>query len=283
MTDNRPTNIQKQTTATEAYLSTLAALQYSHKTIQTYQQGIDHCAAFMMENYPTPRWSAIRQDMIQNWVNHMNKEGYERKTIETYLTAVRTMYTYWMQTGLHYKNPCRNIRLPRTHRNTRTDITERAINQALTSSNISTETKAAIAILWETGIRIGELEAMTTADIDRQQQRIKIHGKGRNERYVYYGHLTKSYGNLIGHKNGRLFTREDRSLRYNIHIALRFNGGGEYASPHRIRHAFATTRIANGMPIETLSALMGHQNVATTTLYLHLTDEQLQQQANKYL
>lgn len=280
---NTLTNIQQHTTATGAYLITLAALNYSQKTIKTYQQGIDSCAAYMMENYIGTSWRAVTPDMTQGWVNWMVRKEYERKTIETYLTAVRTMYTYWMQTGLHNENPCRNIRLPRTHRNTRTDITERAINQALTSSNISAETKAAIAILWETGIRIGELEAMTTADIDRQQQRIKIHGKGRNERYVYYGHLTKSYGNLIGHKNGRLFTREDRSLRYNIHIALRFNGGGEYASPHRIRHAFATTRIANGMPIETLSALMGHQNVATTTLYIHLTDEQLQQQANKYL
>lgn len=276
-------NNQQHTTTTGAYLSALTALQYSEKTIKTYKQGIDNCATFMMANHPGTRWTAIRQDMIQAWVKDMKKEGYERRTIETYLTAVRTMYMYWSQVGIHYGNPCKNIRLPRGRRKAEAAITEQAIGLALASPSVSGETKAALAILWETGIRIGELEAMTTSDIDKENNRIKIHGKGKNERYVYYGHLTKSYGNLIGHKNGRLFTREDRSLRYNIHIALRFNGGGEYASPHRIRHAFATTRIANGMPIETLSALMGHQNVATTTLYLHLTDEQLQQQANKYL
>ena len=150
--------------------------------------------------------------------------------------------------------------------------------------------KAMTALMYSSGLRIGELCSLRYEDISRKNMRVHItHGKNRHDRYAILSKaaldLLTQYWWECGKPMGYLFPKqrgEDRPIdtfflsRY-IHIHEDRLGWERRLTCHSFRHAFGTHLYEDGVNLLTIKALMGHKSLNSTTIYVHLADKDLSQ------
>ena len=126
------------------------------------------------------------------------------------------------------------------------------------------------------------------SDIDFNNRRIRVLGKGNKERIVYYGEyaedVLKEY--IATHDRNRenyLFTNSkgdkitDRGIRYIIDKIMSKLAVKVHVTPHVLRHTFATDMLNNGCDIKVVQELLGHSSLKTTEVYTHVTNERLKE------
>ena len=145
-----------------------------------------------------------------------------------------------------------------------------------------------IEMLYATGVRVSELINIKYNDIDFNNRRIVVCGKGNKERVVYYGEyaeeVLKEY--MITHKQNEhdyVFTNykgeqiTDRGIRYIIDNIMKKLSVKVHVTPHVLRHTFATDMLNNGCDIKIVQELLGHASLRTTEVYTHVTNERLKE------
>lgn len=147
--------------------------------------------------------------------------------------------------------------------------------------------KLIIALLFETGIRIGELLSLLVTDIDGAQ--IRVRGKGEEDRVVFMperlAEALDCYLRGKGHLSGHVFRPLQKHVnhsndRYVSAYAVRdriqraFLRCGHKMHPHQLRHSFAVNWVEKGGDIRTLQLILGHASIETTQWYLRLSDRQ---------
>lgn len=242
----------------------------SSNTVEAYRQALSEFASFINDNHRGTRWSTVSKPMIDEYVAMMVNDGYASASIKQHISALRTFYktcaALYDQGSVH--NPARYVSTPKIGEHLPKVIETEAIRKALDNSTTPAQAKAAIAIIYETGLRLSELLELKASDIDNKTQSIRVHGKGNKERTVYYGELTKKYGRCW---NGSQHTQ--RGVRHLVYEALRPYSKAEQLSPHALRHTYASQLVNNGMSVETISKLLGHEHLETTEIYAKLTNK----------
>lgn len=147
---------------------------------------------------------------------------------------------------------------------------------------------ALYVLLMHAGLRIGEALDLRVRDLDLIARRILVReGKGRRDRVVYLtqkgAERLTSYLQTVSHAAGDLvLSWQEKALNYNrAWRQVRRLGkaaGVERVSPQRLRHTYATLLLNNGMSLEGLRRLMGHENINTTLIYGRLADGVIEQQ-----
>lgn len=149
--------------------------------------------------------------------------------------------------------------------------------------------RAIVALLYGSGIRLGEIRFLKMEHLDRQNLQLKVvSGKGSKDRFTL---LPKSILDLLGeyyrlHRpKCYLFEGQtphkamnDRSIQHAIRQSMIAAGLEKYKfSAHSLRHSFATHLLDNGTDIHTIKELLGHSKIETTMVYLHLTKQRREQ------
>ena len=140
-----------------------------------------------------------------------------------------------------------------------------------------------VALMYSSGLRIGEVCSLRYEDIQRKNMRIHIsHGKNRHDRYAvlskYALDLLTRYWWENGKPMGYLFPKQrgdDRPidtffLARHIHAHEERLGWERRLTCHSFRHAFGTHLYENGTDLLTIKTLMGHKSLASTMIYIHL-------------
>lgn len=143
--------------------------------------------------------------------------------------------------------------------------------------------KTMVAIMYSSGLRIGEVCRLRYEDVDRKTMRLHItHGKNRNDRFAILSHtaldLLTRYWFEYGRPRGFLFPKqngEDRPidtffLSRHIHAHEDRLGWERRLTCHSFRHAFGTHLYEDGTDLLTIKALLGHKSLHSTTIYVHL-------------
>ena len=145
---------------------------------------------------------------------------------------------------------------------------------------------AVISLLYGTGMRISELLKITFPDIERRQRRILVRqSKGHKDRYVllprqalsaienyYRTYRPEVY--LFESSQIKRSPMHVRHLQTIVKSAMTKAGFGEKLyTAHTLRHSFATHLLDNGCDIHTIKTLLGHANIKTTMVYLHLQQQ----------
>ena len=136
--------------------------------------------------------------------------------------------------------------------------------------------------MYACGLRIGEAVALEVGAIDGSNLLLRIIGKGNKERFVplprpTLDDLRKLW---LTHKHPRLLFPNRigttlvsrRVLSITFSAAAREAGIAAGATPHSLRHSYATRLIENGVNTAVVQILLGHSKIATTTIYTHLTE-----------
>jgi site-specific recombinase XerD len=153
---------------------------------------------------------------------------------------------------------------------------------------------AIVETAYAAGLRIGELASLTLSGVDLKRGEVRVIGKGRKERVSLLGrparaaierYLAEGRAALAARSpaedDGSLFLNARggplgaRGLRY-VLDRLRLSAGlPEGVSPHTLRHSFATHLLDGGADLRVVQELLGHESLATTQLYTHVSPARL--------
>ena len=181
--------------------------------------------------------------------------------------------------GVHPTNLTTGLRLPkREHRRPRVPTDEEC--EAIRGAAWTPREKAIIALMLMGGLRRGEVLGLKVEDLSAEYAQILVRGKGHKERVVplcpalrdlLITHLEVrgvSPGPLFLGRTGQRMT-ETSFIRLFRRVLKRVGLQGEGITPHKLRHAFGTTLVREGVDVATIAELMGHSNMSTTSVYLH--------------
>lgn len=151
-----------------------------------------------------------------------------------------------------------------------------------------------IEFLYSTGVRVSELVSLNRQDVDFENMRVVVYGKGAKERETYLTaaacmHL-KEYLDSRADDNEALFVslREphERLTVSGVEELLRKLGkstGISKVHPHRFRRTMATNILNKGMPIEEVREILGHVKLDTTMIYCQVNKENVRHNHKKYM
>ena len=167
----------------------------------------------------------------------------------------------------------------------------------LENDELGIRNRLIIEMLFATGLRVSELSNIKLSDIDISKKEIRIIGKGKKERIVFFNdetskalnnYLSESRDYLLnGKTNEYLFLNKlgdkltDRGIRLIINNIVEKSCIKSKVSPHTFRHTFATMLLNEGCNIKSVQELLGHSSLGTTGIYTHLTSDEIRLEYRK--
>ena len=266
---------------------------YSDYTITNYSIDIEEFYVFLKKENIT-RLQDTDYKMLRKYLNYMTENKYSNKTISRKLSSLRTFFKYLVKKEIINDNPMILISNPKEEKKLPKYLNYGEIEKILEIPNKETtlglRNACILEILYSTGIRVSELVNLKISDIDFYNKKIRVLGKGNKERIVLFGnrceHLLERYIKesrtvLNKKKVEYLFLN---NLGQNISVrsieniidkiekesCLKFS-----ISPHVFRHTFATHLLDNGADLNSVKELLGHENLNTTAIYTHVSNERL--------
>ena len=213
-----------------------------------------------------------------------NLQNSSVETMRSYLSAV---FSWIANEQFIPNNPCATIAPIKICKKIRESFTNEEMNTIKNYCKNNIRNLALINFLYSTGCRISEVCSVNIKDLDFEKKQVIVLGKGNKERRVYLTNETcevlQKYLKTREDKNEALFinARKDRimpgGVRWVLH-SIEEKTGIENIHPHRFRRTLATDLLNRGMPIQDVSKLLGHTNVATTQTYYFHTDDKVEKE-----
>ncbi len=234
---------------------------------------------------------------LPNAVRKAN-HGLDTSTQIRYLIALRVLLAYF-----HEKNipclPTEKIKLPKERRERRVKFLEfEQVERLCKAPDIETlsglRDRAILETLFSTGLRVAELAALDQKHLagaaNKKDYEISITGKGGYPRTVYFSERAlewvKKYLAKRNDEEAALFIRmrgpsssslrlTTRAIELIVQTHAKKAGTPMLATPHTLRHSFATDLLNQGVDLRSVQEFLGHRNIATTQVYTHVTNKRL--------
>ena len=271
----------------------------SPNTVDAYRTDLESFVTFLCDDYLVNarvgiELSRIDHLAIRAYLAHLARRRLSRSSMARHLSAIRSFFRFLQREGIAEQNPARGVSTPKREkplpRVLQTSDIAILFEQPDTLKPLGRRDLAWLELLYASGLRIGEVVAIDLDDLDLSQRLVKVRGKGSKERIVPFG--TKAAEAIrswledrakliqpdeeqplfINSRGTRITTRSLRRLfdRYLRDASLRAG-----ASPHTLRHSFATHLLNAGADLRSIQELLGHVSLSTTQKYTHLADAEL--------
>ncbi|HSZ55445.1 MAG TPA: tyrosine-type recombinase/integrase, partial [Tepidisphaeraceae bacterium] len=227
---------------------------------------------------------------IQDYLLHLHQQHYSRATIARKLATVRSCYRFLVRRGDIASTPA-TIRTPKRHHRLPSCPDVGAMLTLLgtpATDLLGRRDRAILTLAYESGLRVSELVGLKQADVDLDQGLARVCGKGDCDRFTPIGaqavKAIKSYVDLRGVDAApQLFLNKDggalssRSVGRKLKLYLHAAGLDPRISPHKLRHSCATHLLNNGADLRSIQELLGHQSLATTQIYTHVSTARMRE------
>lgn len=274
-------------------------LNYSNETILSYKNDLTEYYEYLKNN--KINYKSITKLEILDYLKYLDNYKLSNKTISRHLSSLRSFYNYLVEIKILESNVFKRVRNPKIEKKLPNYLSINEIEELL--NNIEENTKENIRdkclfeIMYSTGMRVSEVSNLKVSNINFSDNSIRVMGKGNKERIVYYGSILKdilnkymkirneflkkdNIENLFINKNGDVLSRE--SIAYIINKIEKKSLINHKISPHILRHSFATHLLDNGADLRSVQELLGHENLDTTEIYTHVSNERLRAVYLKY-
>ncbi|GAA4401291.1 tyrosine recombinase XerC [Fodinibacter luteus] len=237
---------------------------------------------------------------LRAWLGVLSRRGAARATISRTSASLRTFFGWLERTGRIPADPSLRLSAPSRHRTLPPVLAQRSAAALLDVAEVAADdddpvhlrNRAALELLYATGIRVGELVGLDVDDVDLSTHVLRVVGKGNKERRVPFGApagravtdwLERGRPRLAGPGSGaalllgRRGRRVDpRQVREVVHALVRHVPDAPDIGPHGLRHSAATHLLEGGADLRMVQELLGHASLATTQIYTHVSVERLQ-------
>jgi len=274
----------------EAFLEMLAAERgAARNTLAAYEADLRDAAAFAARRGAT--LASGDAETLRGYLQHLAATGLSARTAARRLSALRQLQKFLVREGVRADDPTEPLDAPRLPKNLPKYLSEAEVDALLAACDLRPETqegrmRAALEILYATGLRVSELLALPRAALAADAALLLVRGKGGRERVVPLSDAARDAAKPLLAARGRwLFPGRDPShalTRQGFALALKqvaLDAGLDPArvSPHVLRHSFASHMLARGADLRSLQLLLGHADIGTTQIYTHVLAERLQQ------
>ncbi len=281
-----------------AWLAVLAhERRFSPHTLRAYRDDSERFLAFLSDHRGARVTLSTLQGLspadVRAFLTRRRKEGLGPRGIQRAMAALRSFYRYLAREKLADGAALRAIRSPKLPRTLPRPISEtdaaRTIKEAGENEIpwIAARDAALVTLLYGTGLRISEALRLKKRDVPLVDSLIVL-GKGNKERAVpvlpSVREAVSAYAALApfsGEKSGALFlsrTGQPMSARDAQGLMQRLRGRlglPASATPHALRHSFATHLLKHGGDLRSVQELLGHASLSTTQKYTEVEGEQI--------
>ena len=265
----------------------------SHNTNISYQKDLEQFHGFLAERGMTEADCDYHD--AREFVREMQGR-YSERTILRKITSLRTYFAYLMKVDVVMENPFLYISLRKTEERLPSVLTHEEVKRMLSIRKegfLGERDHMLFLFLYSTGARISEALSVDIEDIEWEQRRIPIVGKGSKQRYLFISrNVVEPLREYILCRNrylqGNGFADTPALFIGKTGIRLPFSSAhiifSEYKSvfgirgdftPHVLRHTFATELMDRGADIRFVQELLGHESISTTQIYTHVSKAKL--------
>lgn len=221
-------------------------------------------------------------------------------TIAKDISALRALGDYLVRENYWEENHALQLEKPKASRNIPSYLTVEEIDRLLSvidkTTLVGKRDDALYELVYSCGLRISEVCGLLLENLHMNERIILVHGKGDKERIVPFGSRaaekvqlyldevrpvlcgTKQTKEIFVNYRGEAISRKGVWKRFKELEAL----SGVHAKVHTLRHSFATHLLQGGADLRSVQELLGHADIAATTIYTHVDDTQLKNAHNQY-
>jgi integrase/recombinase XerC len=265
----------------------------SAHTLRSYENDLELFCQFLAETQGEevdPTLADARR--LRRYSAWLSGRGYAASTVARHLASLRSFYRYQRRQGVVSSDPAGGLRNPkqpqRLPRLLCVEDVIRLLDGIATDEPLGVRDRAMFETLYGGGLRVGELVSLNLDDLDLDQELVRVRGKGRRERLGPIGRMASSWlarwvalrqpknagepAVFLNRSGTRLTARSVGRLLEGHLVGLGLDPG---ASPHALRHSFATHLLDRGADLRSVQELLGHRSLTTTQIYTHVTRERL--------
>ena len=283
--------------AVELFLREKSIAGYSKKTLEFYENATGQLCKIAIKD----GFSDIGdlQSGINSFFADLNRRDLSQATIHTYWRATKT-FMLWCKEAQYVNDSVRvpNVMQPNyIIRPMTIDQVKKVLRYFNGDSFIQVRNKAMVHMLWDTGLRAGELCGLTEDTLNWDDRWVLVRGKGNKERFVPFGINTRKLLWAWWKRRAAVATPRQRHIfishaskaldRRAIQMMFRrlkehFKFPGVRLSAHTFRHTFAVCYIEAGGDPFTLQRILGHATQQMTSRYINVSTSQLLDAHHQY-
>ncbi|MEE2801837.1 MAG: site-specific tyrosine recombinase XerD [Bacteroidota bacterium] len=274
----------------------------SENTIKAYTRDLNKLKNYLIDNDQAVTPENISSEQLKEFIYHMSKEVKPRSQARI-TSSLKAFFLYLILENYRKDQPMDLIESPKIGRKLPDTLTLEEIDQLLAAIDRSTpegeRNRAIIETLYGCGLRVSELITLRLSDLLFEEGFIKVIGKGNKQRFVPVSEYTIKAINLyrdevrvhqkidLKHQDTLFLNRRGKGLTRAMifHIIKQLTqlaGIKKTISPHTFRHSFATHLLENGADLRSIQAMMGHESITTTEIYMHVDRKHLEQVIHQY-
>jgi site-specific recombinase XerD len=276
-------------------------------TIREYRHYLQRFHKWLTENSPTQKPEDINLEIVRNYrlyLAHLRaRDGVplERVTQSYHIVALRAFLRYLLvQRDIPTLSPDK-IELPKQGFRSIAFLNPEQMERLLSSPQISNivglRDKAILETLFSTGLRVSELVSLNRDQVDLKRKEFGVKGKGNKLRVVFLSDTAARWierylrslqdnfkplfirhsGKVDAQKSGEKMRLTVRSIQRIVAKHAKRSGLPIEATPHTLRHSFATDLLISGADIRSVQEMLGHESIRTTQVYTHVTNRHLKE------
>lgn len=265
----------------------------SQHTRRAYRRDLVDFCRFLAETYnlrSTTQVHEIDRNTLRRYLAQIHTT-HNKSTINRKLSVLRVFFQYLVREGLVAISPAVNLTAPRIDRYLPTVLTVDEANALMetrpATDELSLRDRAIVELLYSCGLRVSEAVSLNVGQLDFDLSLVRVLGKGRKERILPLGrkaiealqdYLTqrgqpdRDEPLFLNYRGGRLTARSiERNLKQRLIDARIIRG----ATPHSLRHTFATHLLDAGADLRSIQELLGHTSLSTTQKYTQVSVDHL--------
>lgn len=270
----------------------------SHNSAEAYIHDVQLLSRYFSEIAGEKALCDISFNDISEFIGWMHDLGLNARSQARITSGIRSFFNYCLLEKITQIDPTELIETPKMGLYLPNTLEPFEIESMMKAIDLSKaeghRNKAIIEVLYASGLRVSELTNLKLADVDFQEEYLRIIGKGNKERLVPIGSDALGSLNLYinfsrvhvpvvrGFDHYVFLNRRGKNLTRNMVFIIVQNlaaavGIKRTISPHTFRHSFATHLIEGGADLRAVQQMLGHESITTTEIYTHLSREYLRE------
>lgn len=271
----------------------------SENTAKTYEESVGIFLRWLQKE-EIKLASVSTKELIFFFAWRKTEMDCDALTVAKDISALRSFGSYLVRQKIWSENVAALLERPKASHSLPKVLSVEDVDKLLDAIDVSSplgiRDRALFELIYSCGLRISEASSLKMDNVHLKERILIVHGKGDKERMVPFGipaqeRLQKYLSDV------RPFLAKDKSVP---EVFLNYSGeplsrkgiwknfqkleakSGVTSKIHTLRHSFATHLLAGGMDLRSVQELLGHANLATTTIYTHVEDTQLREAHEKY-
>ncbi len=265
----------------------------SNHTVRSYEADLTqyhHYLVTTVGEHADPTTTDSKR--VRSYSAWLSGQNYAPSTVARRLACLRSFYRYLRRGGLMEADPVGGLRNPKQPKRLPKFMAIDTVITLLDSIPVATQAgirdRAILETLYGGGLRVGELVGINLLDLEGESGLIRVRGKRKRERLCPVGpaaldwirryqavRVPETGGEPALFLNQRGSRLTSRSVGRLLETHLLRVGLDLTASPHTLRHSFATHLLDRGADLRSVQDLLGHRSLTTTQIYTHVTQERL--------